>query len=44
VFILFFTMTRTFAEAGSLPPIVAAWLPNTVFGLITLGMYKFVPR
>lgn len=44
VFILFFTMTRTFAEAGSLPPFLAAWLPNTVFGVIALGMYKYVPR
>lgn len=44
VFILFFTMTRTFAEAGSLPPLLAAWLPNTVFGVIALGMYKYVPR
>lgn len=44
VFILFFTMTRTFAEAGSLPPFLAAWLPNTVFGILALGMYKYVPR
>lgn len=44
VFILFFTMTRTFAESGSLPPSMAAWLPNAVFLLISLGMYKYVPR
>ncbi|MBX2915615.1 MAG: LptF/LptG family permease [Cyclobacteriaceae bacterium] len=44
VFILFFTMTRTFAESGSLPPFLAAWLPNGVFILISLGMYKYVPR
>lgn len=44
VFILFFTMTRTFAEAGSLPPFLAAWLPNSVFTVISLGMYKYVPR
>lgn len=44
VFILFFTMTRTFAETGSLPPVLAAWLPNTVFALISLAMYKYVPR
>jgi lipopolysaccharide export system permease protein len=44
VFILFFTMTRTFAEAGSLPPFLAAWLPNSVFTIISLGMYKYVPR
>lgn len=44
VFILFFTMTRTFAETGSLLPFLAAWLPNTVFALISLVMYKYVPR
>jgi lipopolysaccharide export system permease protein len=44
IFILFFTMTRTFAETGSLPPVVAAWLPNSIFAVISLFMYKYVPR
>ncbi len=44
IFILFFTMTRTYAETGSLPPFLAAWLPNGVFTIISLGMYKYVPR
>lgn len=44
IFILFFTMTRTFAEAGSLSPLIAAWLPNSVFALIAAAMYKYVPR
>jgi lipopolysaccharide export system permease protein len=44
VFILFFTMTRTFAETGSLTPVVAAWLPNSIFTVISLFMYKYVPR
>ena len=44
VFILFFMMSRTFAEAGSLSPLLAAWLPNLTFTLISLGMYKYVPR
>jgi len=44
IFILFFMMTRTFAEAGSLSPMLAAWLPNLTFAGITLVMYKFVPR
>jgi lipopolysaccharide export system permease protein len=44
IFILFFTMTRTFAEAGSLPPFLAAWLPNGVFATISVFMYKYVPR
>lgn len=44
VFILFFTMTRTYAETGSLSPFLAAWLPTSVFALISLAMYKYVPR
>jgi len=44
VFILFFTMTRTFAETGSLAPFLAAWLPNFIFGSLSLIMYKYVPR
>ena len=44
VFILFFTMTRTFAETGSLSPFLAAWLPNGVFAIISLFLYKYVPR
>lgn len=44
IFILFFTMTRTFAETGSLPPVLAAWLPNSIFTVISLVMYKYVPR
>jgi len=44
IFILFFTMTRTFAETGSLSPFLAAWLPNSVFAAISLVMYKYVPR
>lgn len=44
VFILFFMMARTFAEAGSLPPVIAAWLPNMVFAFISAIMFKYVPR
>lgn len=44
VFILFFTTTRTFAEAGSMSPVLAAWLPNICFSVISAMMYKYVPR
>jgi lipopolysaccharide export system permease protein len=44
IFILFFTLFRTFAEAGSTPPELSVWIPNITFGLISLGMYKYVPR
>lgn len=44
MFILFFTLFRTFAEAGSMPPQISVWIPNIIFFIITLGMYKYVPR
>lgn len=44
IFILFFTLFRTFAEAGSMPPAVSVWIPNIVFAIISLAMYKYVPR
>ena len=44
VFILFFTLFRTFAEAGSTPPQISVWIPNITFALISLGMYKYLPR
>jgi len=44
LFILFFTLFRTFAEAGSLPPQISVWIPNITFFIITLIMYKYVPR
>jgi len=44
IFILFFMMFRTFAEAGSLPPALSVWIPTTLFGIISVFMYKYVPR
>lgn len=44
VFILFFTLFRTFAENGSMPPQISVWIPNIIFALIALAMYKYVPR
>lgn len=44
IFILFFMLFRTFAEAGSMPPQISVWIPNIIFGAISLMMYKYVPR
>lgn len=44
IFILFFTLFRTFAENGSMPPQISVWIPNIVFGIISTAMYKYVPR
>jgi lipopolysaccharide export system permease protein len=44
IFILFFTLFRTFAENGQWPPEISVWIPNITFTIITLLMYKYVPR
>jgi lipopolysaccharide export system permease protein len=44
IFILFFMMFRTFAEAGTLPPQISVWIPALIFGAISAVMYKYVPR
>jgi lipopolysaccharide export system permease protein len=44
VFILFVTLFRTFAETGSWPVQISVWIPNIMFGLISVMMYKYVPR
>jgi lipopolysaccharide export system permease protein len=44
IFILFFTLFRTYAEAGAAPAWIAVWIPNIIFALISLGLYKYVPR
>jgi len=43
-FIILFTISRTFAEAGSVSPFIAAWIPNIIFAGISAGMYRYVPR
>lgn len=44
VFILFFLLTRSFAETGSMHPIVAAWTPNIIFIVISGFLYRYTPR
>lgn len=44
VYIILFILSRTFAENGAAYPIFAVWLPNIIFGLTGLLLYKTVPR
>lgn len=44
IYILMFILSRTFAEAGTQYPILAVWIPNIVFALTGLVLYKTVPR
>jgi lipopolysaccharide export system permease protein len=44
IFILFFLLTRRFAETGGLNPFLAAWTPNFIFTVVSLVLYRFTPR
>ena len=44
VYIIFFIFSRTSAEAGGMAPIVAIWIPNIIFTIIGLIIYRTVPR
>lgn len=44
VYIILFILSRTFAENGAAYPIFAVWLPNIIFGVTGLLLYKTVPR
>ena len=43
-FIIFFVMSRAFAENGSMNAFIAVWLPNLIFSLLTFYLYKIIPK
>lgn len=44
LFILFFIMSKTIAETGSIHPMLSVWIPNIIFTGISLIMYRYLPR
>jgi len=44
IFIIFFIMSKSMAEGGSMPAQLAVWLPNITFSVVGLVLYKTVPR
>jgi lipopolysaccharide export system permease protein len=44
IFIIFFILAKAIAEANSINPILAVWLPNITFTVVALAMYQLVPR
>jgi lipopolysaccharide export system permease protein len=44
VFIICFIMARSMAQVGSIPPSMGVWIPNIIFSIVGLIMYKTVPR
>ena len=43
-YILFMQFSSQFAIGGSLPPLLAVWLPNIIFAVIALFLYKLAPK
>ena len=44
VYILFLTVSQTFAINGNMPPLLAVWLPNICFGIIGAVLYVKAPK
>jgi len=43
-FILFMQVTTVFATFGNLPPVVAVWIPNFIFGLLGIYLLRVAPK
>ena len=44
LYILFMQFSVEFATKGNLHPIIAAWVPNIIFGFISIFLYKLTPK
>jgi lipopolysaccharide export system permease protein len=43
-YILFLRFSQMFVHTGTLPPAIALWLPNVVFTLIAVFLYRIAPK
>jgi lipopolysaccharide export system permease protein len=44
LFILFDRFSTVFSIKGDFPPLIAAWLPNTIFGGVAYWLYRITPK
>lgn len=44
LYVIFFMFAKAIAEANSMPPLLAIWIPNIFFGGVTVFMYFTLPR
>ncbi len=44
LYILFMQIFTVFATFGNLPPLLAVWFPNILFGIISLVMVRMAPK
>jgi lipopolysaccharide export system permease protein len=43
-YILFQTISSTFAVNGNTPPIIAVWIPNILYTFIAIYLYRKAPK
>ena len=43
-YIVLIQFSTVFATQGGVPPIIAAWIPNILFGIVGLYLYKIAPK
>lgn len=43
-FILFMQVTTVFATLGNLPPVIAVWIPNIIFGILSIYLLRVAPK
>jgi lipopolysaccharide export system permease protein len=44
IYILFMQIFTVFATFGDLPPLIAVWIPNIIFGFIAFFLYRLAPK
>jgi len=44
LYILFMQVFTVFATFGDLPPLIAVWIPNLIFGVIALFLIRIAPK
>ncbi len=43
-YILFMQFSSQFAIGGSIPPLIAVWIPNVLFAIIAIYLYRLAPK
>ncbi|MBO5700642.1 MAG: LptF/LptG family permease, partial [Bacteroidales bacterium] len=43
-YILFLRFSQMFVHTGALPPSIALWLPNAIFAIIAVFLYRIAPK
>ena len=43
-YIIFMQFSSQFAIGGAIPPLIAVWIPNIIFGIVAAFLYAFTPK